>query len=341
MKKKPGLPDKRKLFLYELTDALFTLEHPKTVGEKGLMALAEALCANAGVCILKTSLTQSFELIAKVGPFPEEEDPLLWQALCERQELLNVSEPRLVEASEFPFYFGEAISPEFHTALIIPLRNDGELYGFYIVLDIAACEEGEDLLHHDANFMVGRISACYRAALRFQEALGLAYVDSLTNLYNARYLPMIMERRLVEAKKSRKPMSFLFLDMDNFREVNTRFGHQAGGKALVEVGWILERFVRANDTVIRYGGDEFTVVLPTASHQSAREIAERIRCAIKEHVFLRRDGKKVSLTVSIGVATYPDDALTAEELLHLADQAMYRGKETTKDAVYSAAGPMK
>ncbi|TAL17506.1 GGDEF domain-containing protein [bacterium] len=341
MKKKPGLPDKRKLFLYELTDALFTLEHPKTVGEKGLEALAEALCAKAGVCILKTSLTQSFELIAKIGPFPEEEDALLWQEFCERPELLKVDSPKFIGKDRFPAYFGEAIPPDFNTALIIPLQNGGELYGFYIVLDISSCAEGEDLLHHDANFMVARIFACYRAAIRFQEALGLAYVDSLTNLYNARYLPMIMERRLLEAKKSRKPMSFLFLDMDNFREVNTRFGHQAGGKALVEVGWILERFVRANDTVIRYGGDEFTVVLPTASHQSAREIAERIRCAIKEHVFLRRDGRRVNLTVSIGVATYPDDAKTAEELLHLADQAMYRGKETTKDAVYSAAGHMK
>ena len=100
---------------------------------------------------------------------------------------------------------------------------------------------------------------------------------------------------------------------------------------------VLQANVRDEDTVIRYGGDEFTIVLPHTGTEGAREVAERIRKAIKEHVFLGREGHSIHLTASIGVATYPTAARSREELIDQADRAMYRGKEATRDAVYAAS----
>jgi diguanylate cyclase (GGDEF)-like protein len=103
------------------------------------------------------------------------------------------------------------------------------------------------------------------------------------------------------------------------------------------VSRILKASVRDEDTVVRYGGDEFTLVLPNTDAEGAREAAERARLAIRDHVFLGREGKFIRLTASIGVATYPTDASSKEELIDQADRAMYRGKEAARDVVYTAA----
>ncbi len=327
----------RKIALYELTDGLLRLDQPKAVAEHGLFSLIELLGAKKGYCILKTSLTQGFELAAKKGFKDENFSGDEWLGFCERPKAELLDRAKSYGPKEFSQLFGDIAFGCKDRVFVLPILSEEEVCGVYFIFGCRNCVGDFDSVADDAEFLVKRVGLFLRGAMKFQEALGLAYIDSLTDLYNARYLPMILEKRLLEARKSRQPLSLLFLDMDNFREVNTLYGHQAGGKALVEAGWILQRFVRANDSVIRYGGDEFTVVLPEASAKSAREIAERIRKAIKEHVFLRRENKDVRLTVSIGVATFPDDAATPEALLHLADQAMYRGKETTRDAVYSAA----
>jgi diguanylate cyclase (GGDEF)-like protein len=164
----------------------------------------------------------------------------------------------------------------------------------------------------------------------------MAFVDSLTDLYNGRYLDTVLDKNIAEADRLETPFSLLFLDLDYFKEVNDAYGHLTGGKVLIEISRILTSKVRDGDVVIRYGGDEFTVVLPRTDSPEARDVAERIRRAIKEHVFLGREGGSIRLTASIGVATYPNDAKTREDLLDQADRAMYRGKEATRDTVYAA-----
>jgi diguanylate cyclase (GGDEF)-like protein len=125
------------------------------------------------------------------------------------------------------------------------------------------------------------------------------------------------------------------MDIDDFKKVNDGHGHLVGSKMLVEVGQILIRNLRSIDVVVRYGGDEFVIVLPHTPAAPATQIAERIRKSVEKNFFLEKDGYGLRITASFGVASYPGTARSKEELLRLADEAMYKVKYHTKNGVYS------
>ena len=175
-------------------------------------------------------------------------------------------------------------------------------------------------------------------ALALQKAEALSVTDDLTRLYNSRYLNLFLHRESKRAVRNGRPLSLLFLDMDGFKQVNDAHGHQAGSKALVEVGAIIRSSARETDVAARFGGDEFAVVLPDTGSDGAVSAASRIRERIHAHGFLESDGLSVHLTASIGVATLPDVSTSAEELLRAADVAMYRVKDAGKDGIYIARG---
>jgi diguanylate cyclase (GGDEF)-like protein len=161
----------------------------------------------------------------------------------------------------------------------------------------------------------------------------LAYLDDLTHLYNTRYLEVALAREI----SGGRPFSVLFLDLDHFKGVNDTHGHLSGSRLLVEVARVLRSCVRDEDVVVRYGGDEYTVLLVGIDSGGGLKVAERIRRAIEDHRFLSREGARVRVTASIGLASFPEHAGAAAEILDLADRAMYRGKRTTRNVVYLAS----
>jgi diguanylate cyclase (GGDEF)-like protein len=173
-------------------------------------------------------------------------------------------------------------------------------------------------------------------ALALQKAEALSVTDDLTRLYNSRYLNLVLRREAKRAMRSGRALSLLFIDLDGFKAVNDNHGHLNGGKALVEAGAIIRASARETDVAVRFGGDEFSVVLPDTAHEGAVSVAERIRDRIRVHRFLGSEGLVVKLTASIGVATLPDVAESAEELLRAADVAMYRVKDAGKNGIYVA-----
>ena len=173
-------------------------------------------------------------------------------------------------------------------------------------------------------------------ALALQKAEALSVTDDLTRLYNSRFLNLVLRREAKRASRSGRPLSVLFIDMDGFKSVNDRHGHLAGSKALVEAAAIIRGSARETDVVARFGGDEFSVILPDTGREGAVSVAERIRDRIRTFEFLASDGLTVRLTASIGVATLPDVAGSAEELLRAADTAMYRVKDAGKDGIHVA-----
>ena len=154
-----------------------------------------------------------------------------------------------------------------------------------------------------------------------------------SQLFNGRYLNLALRREVKRARRYRTPVSVIFLDLDGFKNVNDRHGHLAGSRALVEVGHVIRGTVREIDIVSRYGGDEYTIVLPQTGPEGAAVIAERIRRNIEETVFLKSMGHEVRLTASLGVASHPDHAHSREELISKADQAMYQVKDAHKNGV--------
>jgi len=173
-------------------------------------------------------------------------------------------------------------------------------------------------------------------ALALQKAEALSVTDDLTRLYNSRYLNLVLRRESKRASRSGRPLSLLFLDLDGFKQVNDTHGHQAGSKALVEASVIVHRSARETDVSARFGGDEFAVILPDTGSEGAVSVAERIRDRISACQFLASDGLSIHLTTSIGVATLPDVAASAEELLRAADKAMYRVKDAGKNGIHIA-----
>ena len=175
-------------------------------------------------------------------------------------------------------------------------------------------------------------------ALRVQRAEALSVTDDLTQLYNSRYLTQVLRRETKRASRSGRPLSLLFIDLDGFKAINDTHGHLFGSSALVEAASIIRISARETDVVARFGGDEFALVLPDTGSDGAAAVGERVRDKVRTHRFLQSEGLAIRLTVSVGVATLPDVADTADGLIHAADEAMYWVKEHGKNGIHVAGG---
>jgi len=172
-----------------------------------------------------------------------------------------------------------------------------------------------------------------------KSAEALSVTDDLTHLYNSRYLNQVLRRETKRASRSGRPLSLLFIDLDGFKAVNDTHGHLFGSRALVEAAAVIRTSARETDVVSRFGGDEFALVLPDTGGEGAFAVGERIRDRLAEYRFLAADGLDIHLTASVGVATLPDVAASAEELMQAADKAMYQVKETGKNGIVAAIAP--
>jgi diguanylate cyclase (GGDEF)-like protein len=176
---------------------------------------------------------------------------------------------------------------------------------------------------------------------RFAQVEDLAYLDDLTQLYNSRYLESALEKEASQALSSPKVFSLLFLDLDYFKSVNDTHGHLVGSKLLVEVARVIKGCVRDNDVVCRWGGDEYVLLLRGTDSGGALKVAERIRRSVESNAFLVKDGKSVTITTCIGVASFPEHASDVKTLLDFADRAMYRGKKGSRNVIYMASVGME
>lgn len=222
--------------------------------------------------------------------------------------------------------------------LIAPLLKGGAKTGFAVAIRRAPAGYGRKDLE-SASFIAEHASAAMENARKYAEAKGMAYIDSLTGLYNSKYLDMALEKEIKRAERTTLPITVLFLDLDNFKLVNDRNDHLVGSKVLIEISRVFLNSVREIDTVIRYGGDEFVFILVGADVNVAMKAAERIRRNVEAHEFLNEDGLKLKVTASIGAAAYPTHSRDKRELVKLADRAMYEAKDASRNTVCIAAVP--
>jgi diguanylate cyclase (GGDEF)-like protein len=216
---------------------------------------------------------------------------------------------------------------------MLPLR-DGDLLKGGLLISEALCDD-PDFSPADLRYLCDQIALGFANASRYRNAQQLMYSDDLTGLYNHRYLQIALNQEMMRSQRYGLKFSVLFMDLDRFKEINDQHGHLAGSAALQEVGRLMRGCVRDVDTLFRFGGDEFAALLVETDQRAARVVAERIRGLIEKHVFLEKDNQPSQVTVSIGIATFPDDATNQERLLGLADQAMYAGKES-RNSICSA-----
>jgi diguanylate cyclase (GGDEF)-like protein len=209
--------------------------------------------------------------------------------------------------------------------------GDGLPVGFVLLFSPLSAASFSEMDLQNAGFIAEHASEAFYNARKYVEAKEMAFIDSLTNLYNSKYLDAALDREIKRADRLRMPVTVLFMDLDDFKRVNDTNDHLVGSKVLVEVAEILLKCVREVDIVIRYGGDEYVVILVDADTDSAFAVAERIRHSIETNSFLAADNLDIRTTMSIGVATYPSHTRDKRQLLRMADKAMYSAKGMSKN----------
>jgi two-component system cell cycle response regulator len=163
----------------------------------------------------------------------------------------------------------------------------------------------------------------------------LSNTDPLTLIYNRRYMMSVLGKELQRAERKRSHLSIVMIDIDHFKRVNDKYGHQSGDQVLTTLADLSQAGLRSYDFVSRYGGEEFVLTLPETVHEDALMIAERLRARIQNHTYAG-SLKGLATTASMGVATYPADGITSvSDLIREADEAMYRAKTAGRNRVFS------
>jgi diguanylate cyclase (GGDEF)-like protein/PAS domain S-box-containing protein len=214
----------------------------------------------------------------------------------------------------------------------VPMMASGEMIG---VLHIEEAEEAppdenlQDLAHTLADHLSLSLSN-----LKLRETLRIQSIrDALTGLFNRRYMEESLAREIPRAIRKNTPVGIIMLDIDHFRDFNNTYGHEAGNVVLREIGAQLQNQIRGEDITCRYGGEEFILILPEANQEVTALRAERIREAIKSiRVEYHRQPLGV-ITVSLGVAIFPEHSSTVEGILEKADEALYNAKHNGRDRV--------
>ncbi|HUR33184.1 MAG TPA: GGDEF domain-containing protein [Vicinamibacterales bacterium] len=218
--------------------------------------------------------------------------------------------------------------------------NVGVLQFNFSTIDAAEqCDDG-GTVHSTRAWLATALAehaALALANLRLREALrSQSIVDSLTGLFNRRYLENVLERECRRAVRSKRPLSVLMLDVDHFKQFNDTWGHEGGDAVLRELSTLMLSHFRGDDIACRYGGEEFVIVLSEATLEGAFVRAEELRREVHRLVAQHRRQPLGSITVSIGLAALPEHGVTPDALVAAADRALYEAKSAGRDRTVSA-----
>jgi diguanylate cyclase (GGDEF)-like protein len=222
---------------------------------------------------------------------------------------------------------------ETQSVIALPLIVRGEVIGVFEVIYVE--DEiffREKYLPH-LSILADYVAIAVDNVRNFQKLQARAYIDDVTGYYNPRYLLCQLDRLIPEALDLGREFSVIFLDLDNFKAVVDKYGHLRGSKVLAEMARVINTVLGPEDSLVRYGGDEFIILLPHRSQAEALALTRRLRQAVNQAYFLADEGLNLPLTASYGVATLPQDARDREELLAIADRAMFSSKGRGKDCI--------
>ena len=221
---------------------------------------------------------------------------------------------------------------------VIPVQNFGtnEVEAYFVFTNLSPQDRSSAITK--AKEIISLMTKHLQFAIEHYSTREQSFIDDVTDLYNQRYLPMVLDKEIARATREKGTFAVLFLDIDYFKAVNDTCGHLVGSQILVEISEIIKDQIRTSDFAFRYGGDEFVVLLPQTDVDKAQVVAERIREAVEANGFsIEGVPAEIKLTVSIGLSGFPQHATTSEEIIQLADDAMYLAKNKSRNTVYVTA----
>jgi diguanylate cyclase (GGDEF)-like protein len=256
---------------------------------------------------------------AKVAPdnFDSEIIDIVFQA--QKKILINLQE-------DSPFLRRLSVIKNFETLIAIPLISEKKITGVLYIENISRI--------YFENFLIlsGQFAIQLQKVILYKKVQEMAITDSLTEVSTRRYFLERFGGEIRRSMRRKSSMSFLMIDLDYFKEKNDKFGHLVGDVILKEIAKILKSNLREIDIIGRYGGEEFGVVLAGIGKEGALQAAERLRSSIEHSVFKAYD-EKVSITISIGVSSFPEDGIDENTLIESADRALYKAKEDGRNRV--------
>jgi len=240
--------------------------------------------------------------------------------------------PDVYKDARFAQRIDEMTKWETRSIICLPLRSKHRVLGVIQLVNV-------DMRHFSDEELFFLQSLCDYAAIAIENARAvekiqeLTITDDCTGLYNARHLHKTLETEVYRSARFGYEFSVLFIDLDHFKQVNDTHGHLIGSKLLAEIGYLIKAQLRLIDFAFRYGGDEFVVLLPQTSKDSALVVARRLRDSMRNSCFCKDEGLNLNVRASLGLATYPHDAKEPRDIIRQADEMMYLVKNTTRDSI--------
>ena len=320
----------------EMTDLLLSCQDLKEAYEAIAHFMPRFFPDDSGALYILNNSRNSFEAVAVWGQNPPA------RPVFAPEECWSVRRGRLHRMDDPQNALGcQHVGPAHLLCyLCVPLIAQGETLGVFHIRLKPPTEADADAPVVDKEQLaltVAEDMALALANLRLRETLRIQAIrDPLTGLFNRRYMEETMERELNRVKRHQAPLGVVMMDLDHFKQYNDTFGHNAGDELLMALGNLIKSQIREEDIACRYGGEEFLLIMPGASLTITLERAEILRQAVKE-MHRHYQGLK-PMTLSLGVAVYPDHGDTGLEIIRAADAALYQAKRAGRDQVLAAPG---
>ena len=258
-----------------------------------------------------------------------------------RHDVIEEGKARLINQLDATNRFPDLVTRGFGSLIVAPLARGRRATDRSIGLLAALNKLGKDFTGHELSLLASfarHAGLIIENAQLYKHAEHLSQHDDLTELFNHRHFVNTLTELIQSARQNRSQLALIMSDIDNFKRYNDAHGHPKGDALLRQIAKILVQNTRQGDIVARYGGEEFVIILPGTGRHGARRVAETIRAEVERFHF---PGEEVSgpVTLTLGVAVFPHDASTAEELIQKADQALYQGKRQGKNRVCWSSAP--
>lgn len=322
--------------MVSLLQACVTVEEVQIVISR---LVRELFSTDSGAMYLLNPVRSQFEPVAIWGEHKASEHGIAarecWSLRLGKLYMVDTNMPGVL--------CGHVKHPVHTASLCIPLVAQGETLGLlHVVFNEAWLSLPRDARERQKRhkqqlaITVAENIALSLANFKLRDTLYTQSIhDYLTGLYNRRYMAELLEKELHRMARKKQPAGIIIIDIDRFKGFNDHFGHEAGDMVLREFSLFLRKNIREEDFACRYGGDEFVVILPETSLENACQRAEQLRIGVKNLAIQFRGNPLDTVTLSLGVAVYPNHGLTAETLLRTADAALYRAKADGRDRVVS------